>query len=39
MTLGELSPDEYTLEISVRDKLEKKESRATVRKELDFRVE
>jgi hypothetical protein len=39
MTLGELSPDEYTLEISVRDKLEKKESRATVRQELDFRVE
>ena len=39
MTLGELSADEYTLEISVRDKQEKKESRSTVRQEIDFRVE
>ena len=39
MALGELVPDEYTLEISARDKLEKNESRAIARQELDFRVE
>jgi len=39
LTLGTLPPDEYTLEVSVRDKLVKKDSRAIVRQEIDFWVE
>jgi len=39
LTLGPLPPDEYTLEVSVRDKLVKKDSRAIVRQEIQFWVE
>ena len=39
LTLGNLAPDEYTLEVSVRDKLVKKDSRAIVRQEIQFWVE
>ncbi len=39
LTLGTLAPDEYTLEISVRDKLVKKDSRAIARQEIEFWVE
>ena len=39
LTLGGMAPDEYTLEVSVRDKLVKKDSRAIVRQEIQFWVE
>ena len=39
LTMGTLAPDEYTLEVSVRDKLVKKDSRAIARQEIDFWVE
>ncbi len=34
-----LQPDDYTLELTVRDKLRGKESRSVVRQEMDFTVE
>jgi VWFA-related protein len=37
--LGKLGADDYTLEATVRDKLRGKESRSTVRQEIDFSVE
>src|SRR5215467_14315121 len=39
LTLGQLVPGDYTLEVTVTDKLRKKESRAVVRQEIDFSVE
>jgi VWFA-related protein len=39
LTLGQLAPGDYTLEVTVTDKLRKKESRAVVRQEIDFSVE
>jgi VWFA-related protein len=39
LTLGPLAPDDYTLEITVVDKLRKKESRRVARQEIDFSVE
>jgi hypothetical protein len=39
LTLGQLAPGDYTLEVTVRDKLRKKESRAVVKQEIDFSVE
>lgn len=37
--IGELHPDDYTLELTIIDKLQKKESRRVVRQEIDFSVE
>jgi VWFA-related protein len=37
--LKSLAAGDYTLEVTVRDKLEKKPSRAVVRQELDFSIE
>jgi hypothetical protein len=37
--LNKLAPDDYTFEATVRDKLRGKESRSTVRQEMDFSVE
>lgn len=37
--LVKLSPDDYTLEVIVRDKLRGKQSRSVVRQEMDFSVE
>jgi VWFA-related protein len=39
LSLGQLAAGDYTLEITVRDKLRKKESRAVVNQEIDFSVE
>jgi len=39
LTLGQLAAGDYTLEITVRDKLRKKESRSVVKQEIDFSVE
>jgi VWFA-related protein len=39
LTLGQLSPGDYTLEVTVTDKLRKKESRAVVKQEIDFSIE
>jgi VWFA-related protein len=37
--LGDLPSDDYTLEVTVTDKLQRKESRRVVRQEIDFTVE
>lgn len=37
--LRTFQPDEYTLEVTVRDKLRRKESRSVIRQEMDFSVE
>lgn len=37
--LLKLQPDDYTLEVTVRDKLRGKESRSVIRQEMDFSVE
>ncbi len=37
--LLKLPPDDYTLEVTVRDKLRGKESRSVIRQEMDFSVE
>ncbi|HLF85022.1 MAG TPA: VWA domain-containing protein [Blastocatellia bacterium] len=37
--LMKLQPDDYTLEVTVRDKLRGKESRSVIRQEMDFSVE
>jgi hypothetical protein len=37
--LGDLPPDDYTLEVTIIDKLQKKENRRIVRQEIDFSVE
>ncbi len=34
-----LQPDDYTLEVTIIDKLQKKESRRVVRQEIDFSIE
>ncbi len=39
LKLNNLAPGDYTLEVSVKDKLEKKTSRSTARQEIDFSVE
>jgi len=39
LTLGQLAAGDYTLEVTVTDKLRKKESRAVVKQEIDFSVE
>jgi hypothetical protein len=39
MQLGTLGRGDYTLEVTARDKLAKKESRAVVRQEIDFSIE
>jgi VWFA-related protein len=39
ITLGELPPDDYTLEVTIFDRLRKRESRGVVRQEIDFSVE
>jgi hypothetical protein len=39
MQLGDLPRGDYTLEVSVRDKLVRKENRGAVRQELDFSIE
>jgi VWFA-related protein len=39
LTLGQLAPGDYTLEVTVNDKLRKKESRAFVKQEIDFSIE
>lgn len=37
--LMKLQPDDYTLEVTVRDKLRGKESRSVIRQEMDFSLE
>ncbi len=37
--LGELPSDDYTLEVTIIDKLQRKESRRVIRQEIDFSVE
>ena len=37
--LLKLQPDDYTLEVTVRDKLRGKDSRSVIRQEMDFSVE
>ncbi|MEW6210446.1 MAG: VWA domain-containing protein [Acidobacteriota bacterium] len=37
--LGDLPSDDYTLEVTIIDKLQRKESRRVVRQEIDFSVE
>jgi hypothetical protein len=39
LVLGPLAPDDYTLEVTVVDKLRKKESRRLARQEIDFSIE
>jgi len=39
LQLGSLAPNEYTLEVTVRDKLRKKDKSSVVRQEIDFTVE
>jgi hypothetical protein len=39
LRLGDLAPNEYTLEVTVRDKLRKKDKSSVVRQEIDFTVE
>src|SRR5262249_3215017 len=39
LTLGQLAAGDYTLEVTVTDKLRKKESRAVVKQEIDFSIE
>ena len=39
LALNGLKPDDYTLEVTVRDPLRKKDKNATIRQEIDFTVE
>ena len=39
LQLGTLAPDEYTFEVTVTDRLRKKEKGSVVRQALDFTVE
>jgi len=39
MTAGRLAPDDYTLEVTVIDKLAKKGARRTARQDADFTVQ
>ena len=39
MTAGQLAPDDYTLEVTVIDKLAKKGTRRTARQDVDFTVQ